>query len=154
MAMDTNTQPMTIEDVRTAAEVEFDQANPMPEPPVPPKIARPMVVNLANTHAWIELKSTQSYRTTAEVFPHLYIIKENGNETIRVDGKLDEDEIDALIEELQAVKANLAAKRAYHEAAAKHAEEEKNWNARRTEFIRVHTVAWQSEQLKAMVPSK
>lgn len=142
------TEITTSYEAREAAEAEFETINPQPEAPAAPVLPRPCLLQVGdNAHAWIDVVHPSGYRPTAHEI-RLFVVAKDGNQNVRIEGELEEAEVDALIAECQRVKQAIAVRRAYSAQHAAWTKQVDAWKARKDVYAREKVQEWERSREK------
>lgn len=146
----------TIEDLRKQARAEYEQETPRPEPPKPPILPRPAVIQIGQAHAWLEVSDTSTTKwghSQSSPDVRFYLVSREDDKA-QFEGVLKPDELDGLMQQLEQIKANLVAKQAYLKADDEYRDQMKEWEARRDQYVNAREVEFQRAAKEAAKAKK
>jgi hypothetical protein len=134
----------TAEQIRAEAAAEYEAANPRPTPPTPPVIERPIVIQMGDAHAWLDVTTDQAhYRASSEAQVKFFIVHRYHDKDQRIEGVIDAANLEALLEELVRVGNKVVARTKYLTQNEEHSEQSRMWTNAKDEFTRQRVAEWE-----------
>lgn len=136
----------TADQIEEQAKITYEKAHPRPDLPPTPPFTRPSVVHIGEAHAWLEVTTRSQGFSTRKARAAFFIVHRDGSKEQRIEGELTPDEIEAFIQDLQRVKAEIVTRQAFNDATQEYEQHNRQWEQARDEFARQRVREWQKAQ--------